>query len=163
MKIVFIYGKPFSSALTKFFTGSTCYHVAFTDEKKLWDMNLIRRRRNWPVYPAENIILADLPAGCSVTAEYLDHQLDTDGSRYGVMDYLLFSVRWAYHLVGKSTRNAAGVICSEMVANDLAACGWPARFWLNKEVPSPADLELAIMGIRDAMTAKRLQAASVSG
>lgn len=163
MKIVFIYGNRVSSKLTKFFTGSTCYHVAFTNGEKLWDMNLIRRRRNWPVYPAENIILADLPAGCSVTADYLDHQLDTDESRYGMVDYLLFSVRWAYHLIGKSTRNASGVICSEMVANDLAANGWPARFWLAKEVPSPADLELVILGRKDALMAKRLEAASVAG
>lgn len=161
MQIAFIYGTHFSSRLTRLFTGSTCYHLAFTDGARMWDMHLIRRRRLWPHYPASRVILVPTPV--PVTAEYLDHQLDTDESRYGVMDYLLFGFRWAYHLAGKSTRNASGLICSEMVANDLAANGWDARFWLGKEVPSPADLELAVLGIKDAMTAKRLQAASVAG
>lgn len=158
MKIVFIYGTRFNSKLTKLFTGSTCYHVGFTDGAKFWDMNLIRRRRLWPLYPADRTIVVDCPV--AVTAEYLDHQLDTDGATYGMLDYLLFGFRWAYHLVGKSTRNAGGVICSEMVAADLTANGWDVRFL---EVPSPADLELVILGRKDALMAKRLEAASVAG
>lgn len=141
MKLVFIYGNRLNSRLTKFFTKSTCYHVGFTDGIKFWDMNLIRRRRIWPLYPVDRIIVVDCPA--NVTPEYLDHMLDTDGARYGAWDYLLFGLRWAYHLFGQSTRNADGVICSEMVAGDLAACGWPVRF---PEVPSPADMELAVLG-----------------
>lgn len=144
MKLVFIYGDPkkkLSAGLTLFWTNSTCYHVGFTDGIKFWDMNLIRRRRLWPLYPVDRIIVVECPA--NVTAEYLDHMLDTDESHYGVLDYLLFGFRWAYHLVGKSTRNAGGVICSEMVANDMAACGWSVRF---PEVPSPADMELAVLG-----------------
>lgn len=158
MKIVFIYGTRFNSKLTKLFTGSTCYHVGFTDGIKFWDMNLIRRRRLWPLYPADRTIVVDCPV--AVTAEYLDHKLDTDDATYGMLDYLLFGLRWAYHLVGKSTRNAGGVICSEMVAADLVANGWDARFL---EVPSPADLELVILGRKDALMAKRLEAASVAG
>lgn len=149
MQIAFIYGKPVSSALTKFFTGSSCYHVGFTDGVKFWDMNLIRRRRLWPgLYPAERVILVGCPT--HITAEYLDHMLDTDDAHYGMVDYLLFGLRWFYHLTGKSTRNAGGVICSEMVANDLIANNWTARF---DEVPSPADLELAILGRKDAINA----------
>lgn len=147
MKIVFIYGNRFNSRLTRFFTGSTCYHVGFTDGVKFWDMHKIRRRRLWDgMYPPARYLLADCPA--PVTAEYLDHQLDTDNSTYGYVDYLLFGLRWFYHLVGKSTRNAGGVICSEMVASDLAACGWRKRFY---EVPSPADLELSILKKKDAI------------
>lgn len=150
MKIAFIYGKPISSALTKFFTGSTCYHVGFTDGVKFWDMNKIRRRRLWPdLYPADRVILVDLSSSITVTAEYLDRQLDTDSAEYGYVDYVLFSLRWLYHLVGQSTRNAGGVICSEMVANDMAANGWPVRF---AEVPSPADLELAVLGRTNAIS-----------
>lgn len=157
MKLVFIYGTRFNSRLTKFFTGSSCYHIAFTNGEKLWDMNLIRRRRLWPLYPAEQTIVVECPV--AVTAEYLDRQLDTDDAQYGMVDYLLFGLRWAYHLVGKSTRNTGGMICSEMVANDLVACGWAERF---AEVPSPADLELVILGRKDALLAKRLEAASVA-
>lgn len=149
MKIVFIYGTTFSSRLTLFFTGSTCYHVGFTDGTKFWDMNKIRRRRVWPgLYPAERVVLANAPV--HVTADYLDLQLDTDEAEYGVVDYLLFGLRWLYHLVGQSTRNAGGLICSEMVSNDLAANGWPVRF---DEVPSPSDLEQAVLGSKDSIKA----------
>ena len=146
MKLVFIYGTRFSSKLTKLFTGSTCYHVGFTDGVRFWDMNLIRRRRLWPLYPADHTIVVDCPA--NITADYLDHMLDTDDARYGVWDYLLFGLRPIYHLFGQSTRNAAGVICSEMVADDLIYKGWGKRF---VSVPSPADLELAILGRKDAI------------
>lgn len=141
MKIAFIYGKQPSSTLTKFFTGSACYHVGFTDGAHFWDMNLIRRRRLWPVlYPESHVRLAACPV--DVTAEYLDHRLDTDEATYGWADYLLFALRPIYHLFGRSTRNAGGVICSEMVADDLIALGWPVVF---DEVPSPADLERLIL------------------
>lgn len=146
MKIVFIYGNRLPSVLTKAFTGSTCYHVGFTDGAHFWDMNLLRRRRLWPHYPAERVILAECPV--DVPADYLEHMLDIDDAAYGWRDYLLFMLRPLYHLFGKSTRNAGGVICSEMVADDLIAMGWPVRF---PEVPSPADLELSILGRKDAI------------
>jgi hypothetical protein len=141
MKIAFIYGKQPSSLLTKLFTGSGCYHVGFTDGAHFWDMNLLRRRRLWPgLYPETHVRLADCPAG--VTAEYLEHMLDIDEATYGWKDYLLFALRPLYHLFGQSTRNAGGVICSEMVYDDLKANGWPVVF---KEVPSPADMERKIL------------------
>ena len=141
MKIAFIYGKQPSSLLTKLFTGSECYHVGFTDGARFWDMNLIRRRRLWPgLYPESHVRLADCPV--DVTAEYLEHRLDTDEATYGWKDYLLFALRPLYHLFGQSTRNAGGVICSEMVYNDLKANGWTATF---EEVPSPADLERVLL------------------
>lgn len=148
MNIVFVYGKPISSALTKLFTGSTCYHVGFTDGVKFWDMNKIRRRRLWPLYPVERVIVAACPV--AITAEYLDHQLDTDDSHYGTWDYILFGLRGVYHLFGQSTRNAGGVICSEMIADDLNKHGWGVDF---PEVPSPADLELQVLGYIDAINA----------
>jgi hypothetical protein len=146
MKIAFIYGKRPSSILTQLFTGSTCYHVGFTNGVHFWDMNLIRRRRLWPLYPEGHVILVDPPV--EVPAEYLEHMLDIDEATYGWHDYLLFALRPIYHLFGKSTRNASGTICSEMVADDLKANGWAVRF---NEVPSPADLELAIIGRKDAI------------
>jgi hypothetical protein len=143
MKIAFIYGdaKNLSADLTEFWTGSRCYHVGFTDGIHFWDMNLIRRRRLWPVYPLEKkVILIECPV--KVTIDYLEHQLDTSEVMYGWQDYLLFALRPIYHFFGKSTRNAGGEICSEMVANDLKACGWD---WEFKEVPSPADLEKLLL------------------
>ncbi|MCA3269540.1 MAG: hypothetical protein INF44_04225 [Thalassospira sp.] len=144
MKIAFIYGKKPSSTLTKIFTGSSCYHVGFTDGVKFWDMHLIRRRRLWSIYNNKKTVLIEAPV--SITAEYLDHKLDTDDAKYGIIDYGLFGLRPIYHLFGKSTRNAGGLICSEMVADDLNANGWRYTF---KEVPSPADLEYALGGKRD--------------
>lgn len=146
MKVAFVYGKQPSSTLTKFFTGSTCYHVGFTDGVRFWDMNLIRRRRLWPLYPEARVRLADCPV--AIDAEYLDRMLDTDDNHYGWLDYAMFALRPLYHLFGQSTRNARGVICSEMVADDLRVNGWTVLF---AEVPSPADLEVAIFGGRDAI------------
>lgn len=145
MKIVFVYGKQPSSTLTKIATGSTCYHVGFTDGFHFWDMNLIRRRRLWEgLYPESHVILKDAPV--PITAEYLDWKLDTDDSRYGFLDYMLFVLRPIYHLFGQSTRNMSGKICSELIVDDLNENGWGETF---KEVPSPADIEFRIFGIRD--------------
>lgn len=147
MKVAFIYGKQPSSTLTWLGTGSTCYHVAFTDGYHLWDMHWIRRRRLWKgLYPASHVVLVDAPV--EITAKYLDHKLDTDRAVYGWVDYVRFGFRWAYHLVGKSTPNAGGTICSELVADDLIKNGWKQRF---AEVPSPADLEEVLLGRRNAI------------
>ena len=147
MKIVFVYGKQPSSTLTMLATGSTCYHVGFTDGFHFWDMNLIRRRRRWEgLYPEDRVILKDAPV--EITADYLNWKLDTDDSQYGYLDYALFALRWLYHLFGQSTRNMGGKICSETVTDDLQANGWPVKF---EEVPSPADLELAILGRKNAI------------
>lgn len=147
MKIAFIYGKRPSSTLTKIFTGSSCYHVGFTDGQHFWDMNLIRRRRVWPgLYEPAQVILAECPV--PVSREFLESRLETDESTYGFADYLLFALRPIYHLFGASTRNRGGVICSEMIAADLIINGWKARF---DEVPSPAMLEAAILGLIDAI------------
>lgn len=153
MQVAFIYGKKPSSVLTRLFTGSTCYHVGFTDGDRFWDMHWIRRRRVWKGrYPKERVIL--VPAPVAITRAYLEHQLETDEELYGFRDYALFALRWLYHLVGKSTRNADGVICSEMVANDLVANGWAHRF---AEVPSPADLELELLGVKNAIAELSLE------
>lgn len=150
MKIAFIYNHGISSTLTKFFTGSKCYHVGWVDEinNRFYDMNLIRRRRVWPCYNLDKVILTESPV--QVSSDFLEGRLDTDEEVYGWKDYILFALRPLYHLFGKSTRNANGVICSEMVYNDLVSCGWHKRF---SEVPSPADLELEILGKKDYLNA----------
>jgi pyruvate/2-oxoglutarate/acetoin dehydrogenase E1 component len=91
VKVAFIYGEKLSSTLTKFFTGSNCYHVGFTNGVHFWDMHLIRRRRLWPAYPCSRVLLAECPV--SITAEYLERKLDTDDSVYGWLDYLLFALQ----------------------------------------------------------------------
>jgi hypothetical protein len=58
----------------------------------------------------------------------MEHLLSTDENAYGVLDYCLFALRPLYHLFGKSTRNAGGVICSEMVYNVLKNNGWAHEF-----------------------------------
>lgn len=149
MKIAFFYGKQPQATLTKWFTGSTAYHVGFTDMNRLWDMNLLRRRRVWDAARAGQVLLVDCPA--PVFRAYLEHQLETDTSRYGVLDYLSFGLR---RIFKRLRFNGKGVICSEMVAADLKACGWvpPPGF---PEVPSPGDLEEALLGRRDAISSTR--------
>jgi hypothetical protein len=143
MKIAFIYSKSkLSGKLTKFWTGSYCYHVAIVDEAKgkMYDQHLIFRRREWPHYSPENVVLVDPPV--SITSEYMEHLLDNSEDTYGWLDYCLFALRPLFHLFGKSTPNAGGIICSELVYNILRNNGWSHSF---PEVPSPADLEKALM------------------
>ena len=139
MKIAIISSDTkFSSKLTLFFTGSKAYHAVIVDEENgfMYDQHLILRRRLWPHYSPENVKLYDCPV--PVSSEFMEYKLSTDEAAYGVLDYCLFALRPLYHLFGKSTRNAGGVICSEMVYEVLKANGWTHEF---KEVPSPADLE----------------------
>lgn len=132
--------KKVAGKLTKFFTGCYAYHAYWVDEKngKMYDMNLLRRRREWPHYDTNiEVILFDVP---EVTTEFLEHKLDTDTSTYGWKDYLLFSIRPIYHLFGKSTRNVNGIICSEMVNNDMWECGVKTPWKPSDPPPSPCDL-----------------------
>lgn len=84
------------------------------------------------------MLLFDAPA--CITAAYLERQLDVDTATYGWQDYLLFALRPLYHLFGKSTRNAGGVICSEMINNDIRACGGVTPWATSDAPPSPCDL-----------------------
>lgn len=129
-----------SGRLTRLFTGCSAYHVAWVDEEggAMYDMNLLRRRRKWPYYPEGQALLFNAPA--VVTVAYLEAQLTSDENRYGFSDYLLFALRPLYHLLGKSTRNAGGVICSEMVNNDIWACGGKTPWQPGDAPPSPCDL-----------------------
>jgi hypothetical protein len=139
MKIGFIYSESkLSGKLTKFWTGSYCYHVCIVDEDngKMYDQHLLFRRRRWPHYDPAQVKLVDSPV--NITKEYLENLLDIDENAYGWKDYMLFALRPLYHLFGKSTPNTGGIICSELVYNILVENGWNISMI---EVPSPADLE----------------------
>jgi hypothetical protein len=138
--VIIINEKKLSGRLTKFWTGCYAYHAAFVDldNDRMYDMNLLRRRRIWSEYAAKKeYFLFDAPG--NVTREYLEGMLDTDENRYGVFDYMLFAIRPLYHLFGYNTRNAGGVICSEMVNNDVLACGGSTPWRAVSQPPSPCD------------------------
>lgn len=141
MKIGIIFNEnKLSGKLTKLFTNSYAYHALWVDEEngKAYDMHWIRRRRVWPMYSPDHVKLFD--AHCNITREYLESKLETDTAWYGMKDYLLFALRPLFHLFGKSTINAGGVICSEMVNDDIWANGGVTPYPPGKEPPSPADL-----------------------
>ncbi len=142
MKLAFIHAKPadkISARLTLWFTGSTAYHCGLVDESDgtFFDMSLLPRKLPWPRYhPPKWVVLYDFPA---LTRAQCEEFLKRDSTiTYGWLDYLLFGLRPLYHLVGKSTRNAGGMICSELCANWLAEAGYSPP---QQPVPSPADLE----------------------
>lgn len=140
-KLAIFYNHRLSGRLTKLFTGSFAYHVGWIceAEDKFYDMHLIRRRRVWSEEKTgRDYILRDFPM---VTHDYLELQLDEDINTYGVIDYVMFAFRPIYHLFGKSTRNASGVICSEMCNYDLIRCGYKTPWKVIDEVPAPADFE----------------------
>lgn len=139
MKLGIVFNpNKFSGKLTKFWTGCYAYHVVWVDEERglMYDMNLLRRRRKWPHYGEAEVLLFDFP---KVTQEFLEEKLSSDDSVYGWKDYLLFSLRPLYHLLGKNTRNAGGVICSEMTNNDIWECGDTTPWPVNGPPPSPCD------------------------
>lgn len=142
MKIAVIHNThSFLGKITNFFTGSYAYHIGFVDEEEgyIYDMYLLRRRRSWPHYGSEvEVTMYSCP---EVTKEYLEWQLTHDENTYGFIDYILFGLRPLYHLVGRTTRNAKGKICSEQVNDDLRSCGVQTPFRPDDEVPSPADME----------------------
>lgn len=138
MKLAFaLNGKKFSGRLTKFWTGCYAYHSFWHDSEYMYDMHLIRRRRDWPHYGAETTIIEfDVP---EVTRAFLERRLNQDNAVYGWRDYLLFVVRPIYHLFGRSTRNANGTICSEMTNNDMVDCGVTTPWSKEGAPPSPCD------------------------
>jgi hypothetical protein len=87
----------------------------------------------------DSFVLFDCPA--PITSEDCEEFLKRDSQvHYGFLDYLLFALRPLYHLFGKSTRNAGGMICSEMVNLWLwrirpGCTPWPP----DQAPPSPCD------------------------
>jgi hypothetical protein len=138
MKVVLFYDKEPQSTLCKWFTGSRAYHVGFTDGVWLWDMSWMRRRRLWSDKKAGSVVMVDCPV--DVSFGFLDTKLFTDDNHYGFLDYASFLFR---RIATRLRFNGKGLICSEMVANDLKENGWLPPAWF-PIVPSPADIELAL-------------------
>lgn len=134
-KLGIIYGTNFLSTLTKIFTGSRAYHTAWFTDKYIYDMYLIRRRRAAGEYDKHEVHFYDFP---NVTEAFLEERLSSDNNTYGFKDYFLFALRPLFHLVGLSTVNAKGVICSEMTNNDLIDCGYKTDWISTDTPPSPA-------------------------
>jgi len=137
VRVSIVFGEGLSSILTKIFTGSRAYHCFWQADDVIYDMHLLRRRRPASYYANSDIVSFDCP---EMSVEYLERMLTEDNSEYGWKDYILFSLRGLFHLFGKSTVNANGVICSEMINNDLWARGVHTDFLPSREPPSPADL-----------------------
>lgn len=140
MKLAIIFNdKKLFGRLTKLFTGLSAYHVGWVDEEhnKFYDMHAIRRRRYWSDYEHDKrYVLVDFP---EVTKKQLEHELDVCDQLYGIVDYVLFGLRPLFHLFGQSTRNAGGIICSEMVNIDAIIAGVNTPWPLDAPPPSPAD------------------------
>lgn len=142
--IVFFNAHKISGILTKIFTGCYAYHVGWLDEEhdKIYDMFLLRRRRIWSEVRSQGgtILLFSSPEFDLVTRDYLEKKLESDENIYGWIDYLCFAIRPFYHLFGCSTRNANGVICSEMVNDDIWECGGTTPWDPKDEPPSPCNI-----------------------
>jgi hypothetical protein len=143
VKFVLIYSHTkLSGKLTKLFTGSFAYHCGFLDEATdtFYDMHWIPRKISWSERGYKDYTLHHCPLTAKDCEKYMKQ--DSLKIRYGWMDYILFALRPLYHLIGKSTRNADGWICSEM----CNVWWWRKRhegtpFDLDDAPPSPADFE----------------------
>lgn len=151
IKIAIIYADPdekFSAKLTQWFTGCPAYHCGFVDleRNKFYDMHLIRRRRLWHKYALKREFqLFEVP-GNVITAEFLEAKLDTDKNTYGIFDYALFALRPIFHFFGKSTVNAGGIICSEMINIDIIEAGGSTPWPVADQPPSPCDWNSFLSG-----------------
>lgn len=130
-----------SSKLTWWATHSYAYHVCFVDEDngKMYDQNLLFRRRIWPHYNKDDIKLYHCPV--EVTTADLEYWLDTSEDWYGVFDYSWFAIRKFFPTAKASFK---GSICSETVNNILKYKGWTYNF---ESTPSPADFEKVLTPI----------------
>lgn len=130
--------KKLSGRLTSIFAGSPAYHIAFVDVElgKMWDMNLLFRRRLWPHYPPEIVTLYECPV--PLTHDDLEYWLDSDEDWYGVLDYMAFGIRKLFPSFKGSFK---GAICSEKVEQILKWKGWESPF---TRVPSPTDFETVL-------------------
>jgi hypothetical protein len=139
--VFFLEDKGIYGFLTRLFTGCSAGHIGFLCEGSGWcyDMFLMRRRRKWPV--ADNRKLAIFESPVEVPEQYLiDKILDSGSEYYGFIDFLLFALRPFYRLVGRPVRNHDGIICSEMVNNDLIENGWASNWPKTSAPPSPCHL-----------------------
>lgn len=140
MKLAIIFNdRKLSGKLTAFFTGKPFYHVGWVDEitGKFYDMHITRRRRLWADYSnKKKYVLVNCP---EVIVEQLEYELDTCEQKYSPIDYILFAARPIFHFFGQSTRNAGGMICSEMVNVDAIKAGVKTPWELDAPPPSPAD------------------------
>ncbi len=147
IKLALIFNEhKLSGKLTNWWTGCYAYHALWVDTERneMYDMHLIRRRRVWPGHYEGHYLLFDAPG--NVTREYLERMLSSDENWYGFADYMLFVLRPLYHLFGKSTPNAHGTICSEMVNNDIWASGGETPWEPDDAPPSPCDLYRFLSG-----------------
>lgn len=140
MKVAFIRSRNrwyFPALLTRWFTGCGVFHVGFYSEEtgSFYDMNVTRRKikffksylkdyKDYTLYP------------CRVTERYLEQKIETNQDKYSYIDYILFFFRW----LGFKVKDNKGLVCSEMVNEDLRQFNvdtpWPA----DAPPPSPCDL-----------------------
>ncbi len=139
--VFFLEDKGIYGYLTWLFTGCHVNHVGFLCPESGWfyDMFLMRRRRKWPVDDPRRVVMFDAPV--QVPESYLIEKiLDSGSEYYGFVDYLLFALRPLYRLVGRPVRNHKGIICSEMINDDLIENGWQSPWQESSAPPSPCDL-----------------------
>lgn len=152
-KVFFNVGKEdkFLTRLSRIFSGSNIYHVGFLsdDGETAYDMSLLKRAFKIQDYSPDSIILLKIPMYLSepkilMEIAYTNGELSTRSTFYGIWDYLAFAIRPLYHILGKSTPNFRGVICSEWVNNKIVEAQGDNGFKLSDCPPSPTDLYISI-------------------
>jgi hypothetical protein len=147
--VFFLHPGSFKGWLMKVATGCYSYHcgVLMQDTQMFYDMFWMRRRRPWEEVVNQTnhqgSVFKIIDSPVEIGEDYLISSILDNNTHYGIKDYALFALRWAYHLIGKPTKNAQGMICSEMVYYDLLVHKWGESF---KEVPSPCDLIRSLTG-----------------
>lgn len=146
--IFFSRPKSFKNRAVALFTGCPFYHVGFLqwDEEEVYDMYFMRRKRTLAEVQRDNdhekMVFAIVDSPVEIPTKYFQDKILHQNEKYGFLDLLLFAVRPLYNLFGKTTRNQGGIICSEMVNNDLKAHDKYQLAWKcnHPQVDSPCDI-----------------------
>jgi hypothetical protein len=142
-KIAIFYSKKnLFGIMCRLFTGSFAYHVGIIHGEYLYEIHMLLGRRRILIKDIDprkraNMRLFDSPV--EISQEYLDREVLNANKIYGFVDYFLFGFRWIPGLRNR-LRDTNGVICSEMVNDDLIAHGWESPWRDGTPPPSPSDL-----------------------
>lgn len=142
LRIVFFKNKPLFKFLSRIFTGCKYHHIGFIKNGYLYDMNWMRRRVEWEPEKFGAHYIMDAPV--DIPEHYFYNKILNNNPSYGFADYFLFLVRPILKRFRIIPHNKDGIICSEMVNDDLVLHGWHSPFRSRKAPPSPCDIYVAL-------------------
>lgn len=139
--IVFSNKKKLAGILCNIFTGGPEHHIGFMINDNIYDMFLMRRKTKLDHWKRRGQFIYIFDSPVEISEEYFVNKILNDNVEYGFLDYIAFTYRWFFKiLLKKKLKDKSGLICSEMVNEDLIDNGFVTKFKKNDFPPSPHDM-----------------------